>query len=411
MPPASSGRQAHRQVPPKGGLVGASRRSCIVALSLVGVGSACAIDLPISERIASVRPLAMRVEAIDFVPDPDRPPRSEALPVESIRAIPFIVDDQGPLTPERIEAELEPIWLACPMQPIQGLFACLSGQLPLALDEIEDCPPVDFSALDPSLGTELPAMPAPCRIPVGVGASTPAEPSMQVPLDFNFFLGGDLELTMIGHRTDGVSTERCAEALLGEQPVPFECLVAVQRASIGPDAEILRLAADAGLPIDQLGSLPPDDQIPEADRNTQVTGFRVVVSDEPVGRDDLLRVLEEQGTEVAAGDTLMARAGQTLVIETTSPEDDLQTYLISAEDGMYEERQENYRGDWYRTWGTLLSNDSDDPVSYNTWQMIPGEQDDIESDLPPDGRATLYFVQRDDRQGVSWFWFHVMVTP
>lgn len=384
----------------------------VLALALACLGSACAGDLPISERIANVRPLAMRVEASGaFAPEPsDLPPRSEALPIDTIRAIPFIVDDQGPLTPERIEAELEPVWLACPMQPIQGLFACLSAQLPLQLSEIEDCPPVDFSALDPSSG-ELPAMPAPCRIPVGVGASAPAQPSMQVPIDFNFFLGGDLELTMIAHRTDDVSTERCAEALLSEQPVPFECLVVVQRASIGPDAEILRLAADAGLPLDQLGTIPPDDQIPDADRNTRITGFRVVVSDEEVRRDDLLRVLEEEGTEVAAGDTLTVKAGQTLVIETTAPEEDLQTFLIPAEDGMFEERQESYVGDWYRSWGTLLSNDSDDPVSYNTWQMIPGEQDDIESDLPPDGRATLFYVLRDDRQGVSWFWFHVQVGP
>jgi hypothetical protein len=304
------------------------------------------------------------------------------------------------------------VWLACPLQPVQGIFACLSAQLPLVLEEIEDCPPVDFSALDPSSG-QLPAMPAPCRIPTGVGASTPASPVMQVPLDFNFFLGGDLELTMIAHRPDEGSTEACAEALLGEAPLPSACLVAVQRASIGPDAEILRLAAEAGVPgLDQLGPQPSEEQIPDADRNTRIETFRVVVTDEDVRRDDLVRVFEAGPViDVARGDTLEVAAGKTLVIETTAPESDLQTFLISAGGGTFEERTEVYVGDWYRTWGTLLGNDSDDPRSFNTWRMIPGEQDDIESDLPPEGRATLYYVLRDDRQGVDWFWFHVQVTP
>lgn len=388
-----------------------SAAPALAALVLASLPSACAMDLPIAERIAGVRPLAMRIEAVDPFAAPEEAVRAEVLPVEVLRAIPLVVDEQGPLTPERIEAELEPVWLACPMQPVQGLFACLSGQLPLVLDEIEECPPVDFSALDPSSG-QLPAMPAPCRVPIDGVLSTPAQPSMQVPLDFNFFLGGDLELTMIGHRSEAVSTERCAQALLQEEPVPSDCLVAVQRAAIGPDAEILRLAGEAGLPgLDQLGAIPPEDQIPDADRNPRITGLRVVVSDDEVRRDDLLSVLEAEGVEVAAGDTLTVKAGQTLVIETTAPEEDLQTYLILADDGVFEERQESYVGDWYRTWGTLLSNDSDDPVSYNTWRMVPGEQDDIESDLPPDGRATLYYVLRDDRQGVTWSWFHVMVEP
>lgn len=383
-------------------------RSLLTALALPLGLSACAMDLPISERIAGIRPLALRVEVIDPLASPDDAVRTEALPIESIRVLPFIVDEQDPLTPERIEGELEPVWLACPLQPAQGIFACLAGKLPLTLDAIEECPPVDFSALDPSSG-ELPAMPAPCRITGG----TPAEPSMQVPIDFNFFLGGDLELTMIGHLPDEGSTERCAQALLGEEPLPAECLVAVQRASIGPDGEILRLAAQAGLDgLDQLGPLPADDEIPDADRNPRIEGFRVVITDAAVGRSNIEQVIADgPAVEVAKGETLTIQAGQTLAIETTAPQDDLQTYFISAGGGALEPREEFYAGDWYRTWGTMLGNSSDDPVSVNAWQMVPGEQDDLMSDLPPDGRATMYYVLRDDRQGVDWFWFHVQVAP
>lgn len=392
-------------------------RSSVLAVSLlVPALAACAMDLPIGERIINERPLAMRVEAVDPLADPAAPVRAEVLPVETLRVVPFIVDAEGPLPPERIEAELEPIWLACPLQPVQGIFACLTAQLPLELDEVEECPPVDFSALDPSSG-ELPVMPAPCRIPTGDGSggglSTPAAPSLQVPLDFNFFLGGDLELTMIAHRPDEGDTERCAQALLGEEPLPGECLVAVQRASIGPDAAILRLAADAGFEgLDQLGPVPSEDQVPDPDRNTRIATFRVVVTDEPVNRKNFESVFEEgEAIDVARGDTLEVRAGQTLVIETTAPEEELQKYFISAGDGVFEEKTEFYVGDWYRTWGTLLGNDSDDPRSLNVWRMIPGEQDDIESPVPPEGLATLYYVLRDDRQGVDWFWFHVQVTP
>jgi hypothetical protein len=84
----------------------AAARTLLTVLALTLAG--CASDLPISERIAGVRPLAIRVEVQDPLATPDAAVRSEALPVESIRVIPFIVDELAPLSPERITAELEP---------------------------------------------------------------------------------------------------------------------------------------------------------------------------------------------------------------------------------------------------------------------------------------------------------------
>jgi hypothetical protein len=441
-----------------------------LALSL----GACASDLPISERIAGVRPLAMRVEARGvLIPEPaDAAVRTEALPLlDQIEMIPFLVDEEGPLVPERIETELEPMWLACPMQPIQGLFGCLTNQLPLALDAIEDCPPVDLAAFDPT-ATEPPQIPAPCRIT----GDTPAQPSMQVPLDFNFLLGGDLELTMIAHLPGVGDTGTCADDLLQQRPLSGDCLYVTQRASIASTAALAQAAEGFGvsgfeLPgLDLLGEQP--DPIPDADRNTRIEGFRVVVTDNRVTRDDFEDLFaSDEPIEVARGDTLTVKAGQTLAIATTAPDLDRQFFPIPASPDLSDGpdpgkdkpccvrwrelngldpdpnpdadtyadcpttatdpaepgeddyvihldfgesfgcRVEVYEGDWYRTWGTLLSNDSDDPVSYNTWRMVPGQQDDIESDIPPDGRATLYYVLRDDRQGVEWFWFHVQVEP
>ena len=86
--------------------------------------------------------------------------------------------------------------------------------------------------------------------------------------------------------------------------------------------------------------------------------------------------------------TITIVAGQTLVIETIAPEEDLQTFLVPSDDS-FEERDEQYAGAWYRTWGTLLSPASDNRRSLNSWAMVPGEQDDSTSTVPPDdGRAT-----------------------
>ena len=362
---------------------------------------ACALDLPISERIVNERPLAMRIEVLPAAQD-GAPVQTEAMLLDTIRAVPLVVDIEGVLDADRIATEMEPVWLACPLQPLEGVFGCLGGQLPLELGDIEVCPEIDpFELL---MSGEPPELPVPCQ----VQTDTPGAPQMQVPFDFNFFLGGDLELTMIAHRPGAASTERCAELLLGEEPFGTDCITLVQRVGIGPDSELFGLAELAGLEdVEQFGAVPPEQ---DPDTHPRIDGLRVVVVDGEVTRDELQSSFEQgDPIQVARGDTVTAAVGQTIVIEATTPEDDLQTYFIPSNNDAFEEREEFLSGDWYRTWGTMLSNDSDDLVSYNTWAMVPGEQDDIESDLPPDGLATLFYVLRDDRQGVDWWWFHVQV--
>ena len=46
--------------------------------------------------------------------------------------------------------------------------------------------------------------------------ATPARPEVQVPIDPNLVIGGDLELTMIGHVPGEGDTSRCVDALFGE---------------------------------------------------------------------------------------------------------------------------------------------------------------------------------------------------
>lgn len=370
----------------------------LLALALAVTGAVgCAMDLPLSERIASTRPLAMRVEVLDPAADPDAAVRNEALPLEMIQVVPLLVDPEGIIDEARIETQIEPVWIACPLQPIEGVFGCLSNRLPLALDEIAACPTIDFATLDLSSGT-FPRVPVPCRIEGG----TPARPQLQVPIHQNLLIGGDLEITMIGHVPGENSTEACAESVLGQAgELPQSCIVSSHRAAVGPDSAILALARMFG--IEGLGEVdiaPPQPQ--DADTHPRIQTFTVAITED----EEVLQTLE-----VARGDTLVVAPGQALQIVTTTEEVDLQTYYIAQDNEQFEQTEEFLDGRWFRTWGDLLSPSSDDPMSMNTWTMVPGEQDERDAELPPDGRATLYYVLRDSRQGVDWWWFSVDVRP
>jgi hypothetical protein len=364
---------------------------------LIG-GSGCGDALPLRERIASTRPLALRVEVIDPSADPEAPVRAEALPTERVRLVPFIVDEHGPLDVEVLERDVEPVWLACPLRPVEGLFACLSAAIPSSPDEILECPEPTL----PSSETidELPDFPAPCRITGG----TPARPELIVPLDPSFLIGGDLEVTMIGHVPGAGSTRACLEQLLeGSDAFSEDCIFVTQRVPVGPEALLGRLAVDLGLVSpEQIGPIP--ETIPEPDAHPRIIAFSVVAHDAAgveLGRFDVSR-----------GDVLELPAGARLEIETEAPASDLQTYLVPRDRETFVEREEVYRGQWFRTWGTLLSPSSNDPVSFNEWTLEPGPQDEPDGSAagPDSGRATLYYVLRDSRQGVDWWWFHVDVT-
>lgn len=367
------------------------RRSATVAgVSLglgLGVGAACGPELPLSERIANTRPLAVRMEVQDPAADPADAIRAEALPFETVELIPWFVDPKGPVDDV---ADLDPIWVACVLAPGEPLTSCLRTLQPLTLDEIEDCPTPDLGDLeDPE---NVPETPRPCRITGG----TPGHPQLVVPLDFNFLLGGDIEITMLGSAGSDVTTSECAERFLGEaDSIPQDCRIVAQRLPIGPDAALLQLASELGIDLgDALGPVP--DQIPDADRNPRILTFDVDV------RDASGNLIES--VETSPGDTLDVPYGSVLDIRTEASENDLQTYLIPEDSATWVEVQEAYDGAWFRTWGDLLSSSSNDPQSFNSWAMVPGAQDD---ERPDDDRAVLYYVLRDGRAGVDWWWISV----
>jgi hypothetical protein len=222
-----------------------------------------------------------------------------------------------------------------------------------------------------------------------------------VPLDPTYLLGGDIEVTMVGHRPDETSTAACLETVLGGGNPAEGCLYVTQRLAVGPDAALLELAKQFGLPD---SALPPGpDEVPDADRNPRITEIRVAAFD---GKAEDAASL---GTFVpATGEVIELPWGARLEIEAEASPDDLQTYLVVGDAGNFTERAEFFVGSWFVTWGGLLAPNSDDPLSQNTWTLEAADQD--ETDVPETGLATLIYVLRDDRQGVTWTHFQVRVT-
>ncbi|NVB39591.1 hypothetical protein G6O69_17245 [Pseudenhygromyxa sp. WMMC2535] len=371
-------------------------RAALAALPLaslvLGGASGCSIDLPDPRLIISHRVLAIRTAVTTpLVPEDAEladQPKAQALPFETVTLEPFIVDESGAVDPD----ELDIVWIACELSISQSLFACIQDAMPLTLDALPACEAPSLADLQ-SLEDGLPELPSPCLI------AREGSPEYVAPLSANVLLSGAVELTMIAGVPEGTDTDTCARELLaGEYDLPDDCLYAVQRLEVGPIEQLLVLAESFGAAIPGFEAPDPED-VPEADRNPRITEVRV-------------GAINDQGQQignaqiVSAGDLVEVELGATLQVEVDSPEEDLQTYQVAVNNGeSYEDRQETYEGDWYVTWGELLAGTSDDPQSYNQWTLEPNDQD--EEDTPPEGRARMYYVVRDGRQGVNWFWFEI----
>ena len=364
-----------------------------VAGILLLTGSACAEPLPSAQLVIGPRILAVRTEVTTPLPfieeEPDAASRAQALPFEGVTITPFIVGTEGPYAPDTVS----PAWIACEMSPGQGLFGCIQDTFPIKLEDIPDCPEVDLFTFDLE---DPPESISPCLI------SREFAPEFTVPFSQNLFVGGDIELFMIAGTPGGTSTEDCAEPILdGDSQLPNDCLYAVQRLPLGPVEWMAALLEEFGIEIEGLEPVDAD-ELPDADRNPRITKIEST----------LFTATGEQGAtmEIADGDTVTVRLGDTVRITTTSPEGDLQSYLIEVNNGeSFEEEQENYYGAWYVTWGSLLTGFSDDPESFNEVTLVQGAQD--EDETPANDEGHIYYVVRDDRQGVAWWHLRLDLVP
>ncbi len=371
------------------------------ALSLGLVAGGCADPLPSSRRITSIRVLAMKTEVTQPLfpeTDPEAALRCQGLPFEKIRLTPFVVDTDGPIDAQT----LDPLYIACNLQASQGLFACLRNSLPTDLASIPECPEPSFGDLDPEAEAP-PEPPSPCVLAANPAADGTQE--LTIPFATALIAGGDVEVSMFGHMEGGPSTQECADILLsGDTDVPNDCVFAVQRVSVGPIEALLLLAASFGidLPPELVGDLPAPEDVPDGDRNVRIESFTAAIL-KPDGE------LVELG-DFARGDTITAAPGDVLQFYTQGREADLQVYPIPVNNGEdTEEKVETFDGNWFVSWGNLLSGTSNDPLSYNEWELVPRE-DQEEPERPEDDAATLYYVVRDGRQGVDWWWVRLALT-
>lgn len=384
------------------------RRLAAACLLSFGTALACAPELPTSQRIAGPRLLALRSEVTVPLLPADEPAdagaRCEALPFERVRITPFMVTPEGPL--DLAGDDFDPLWIACQLGPAKGLFTCLRDALPLELDELPECPVPSFTDFDPT-AMSLPDYPSPCRFPDD--GSDDGRLDFTAPFSTNLLLGGDLEITMVSRAPGSPDTRTCAEALLSKAAdLPDTCIYGVTRVSIGPIEKLLALAAGFGVTLPpELGQVPDPKDIPDGDRNPRIARVKVTVQDGESGD-------QVEYDDVPAGaPPIPVRRGDVIAIEATTPAGDLQTYPVAINPGIggtgTETQMERIDGSWFRTWGRLLSGGSDDREAYNEWTMERGRQD--EDDLPPGGRAHLFYVLRDSRLGVSWWWLEVEVSP
>lgn len=373
----------------------------LVGLSFgTGLLAACGGDLPVEERIATTRVLAVRSDVTAPLvadPKPDLGVRCQALPFEGVQLTPWIVTPTGPL--DLKGPDFDPVYIACNLGPGQGLFACLKSQLPTTLADIPECPVPSFTDLDP-MATSLPESPSPCVLPAD--GSDDGKQDFIVPFAQTLLIGGDIEVTMISQSPGSPSTAECAKALLADAvDLPNDCLYTVLRVPIGPIEQLLVLAKMFGVMLPpELGTPPDPADIPDGDRNPRIVDFSVTLVHDGVG--------SELGPQ-PRGAVIKAELGDTLVISTSTPADDLQEFLVPINGGAdgNDVQNEALDGAWFRTWGTLLSSSSDDIMSRNEWTLTIGQQD--EDEAPPDGRATLFYVLRDGRNGVDWWWISVEV--
>ncbi|HGG56412.1 MAG TPA: hypothetical protein ENK31_01305 [Nannocystis exedens] len=375
---------------------------CVVTALGLSIAAGCGDPLPSSQQITSTRVLAMKSEVVGPLfpeTDPDAAVRCQALPFETVRITPFIVDPAGPVDPLTIE----PLYIACNLNASQGLFACLKSAIPTDLASIPECPLPSFADLDPEAEAP-PEPPSPCILPAD--GSDDGLQDLTIPFATALIAGGDVEVTMFGHMEGGPTTRACADMLLsGDTELPNDCIFAVQRVSVGPIEALLLLASMFGveLPPELVGELPAPEDVPDSDRNPRIESFSASIL-RPDGS------LEELG-ELNPGDTITAALGDVIQFTTVAPEADLQTYPVQVNNGeSTEDKTEAYDAHWFVSWGELLSGTSDDPTSVNEWSLTP-RLDQEEPERPEGDVGTLFYVVRDGRQGVDWWWLRLVLSP
>ncbi|MEE9384594.1 MAG: hypothetical protein V3V08_14410 [Nannocystaceae bacterium] len=368
-----------------------TRLRSLPALATLSLACGGPLDPRDLQLLTGTRLLAVRVETEELVEeDLQLQPGAEALPLEHVTIVPAAVRPGGFITPDELEAEIAPIWIACIDAPDDDLSfetpACLDGYLPTRLADIPVC--VEHVA-PPQPDDEIPSRREACRI-----ATSP--PRYHVPLAEELSVNPRVELTVIASQT-GKNSGACADQLLGEQEIGDDCISARHHVRIGPFEALAGSSEDVA----------PDDV--SRNRHFRITGFRATVLDD----DD--EPTEEQ--EIPVGGRLTLSEGESAEIEPIVPDEDRQLFPSSDPAESKESEPEIFSASWFHTWdggalGLRLDEDEEEK------DMGPGLCDDEEEDLavhwtqdkdPKPGDDRLYVFVKDEKNGVAWASLDVVV--
>ncbi len=332
-------------------------------IGLIGSASAvaCTPDIGPSWRIQRQTDLAVRIEIESYGPfsepllDPLGRPYHEALPLDTVRATPFVVGPDGPIPTEDLAFH----WIACQ-----------AGDCSVAVSEADGGLPSCEGRTDADVA---------CLIDTGPTVALPLLP-FEVPEDNNVFsLLPDAGIISIGSHVDGPGPDECVRRFRDRTELT-DCFLMFRSIAFGPVLTLLQLAEAEGLDID-VGEVPdfflesPRNRVPAVERFTVLGSSRGPSSQ-----------------EVEMGSTVAVAPGDEIVIAYDPTPLDREPYQVIDEDGMMFDVEDRLSGQWWIT-ADAPEFDFVPSILQTRWTVGAAESE-----------AHLYFVVRDSSGAEGWGW-------
>lgn len=285
-------------------------------------------------------------------PDPPRP-FHEALPTDTLRLRPFVVDRDGPIEDEELSAR----WIAC---PTVGCLASIAE-----VDRLQPCSLENFERRSACLAGDTP------EILVTL-------PDFPPTLDETglFTLTAAPSIALLAARKVDGGAEACARRLGAREPLG-NCVMMLRDVEIGPLGELADAAEQAGIMVD-VGR--DSEALLDVPRNLAPFVERFVVSGSSVQDDG---EVDSRGTFAVAVDDEIEIAYR--------PSDlDYDGFEITLDDGEVLEFDETLTGRWWISRPAVAFASLDLRARWT----VSGEP----------GTTHVYFVVRDGRGSEAWGW-------
>jgi hypothetical protein len=285
---------------------------------------------------------------------PDAPrPYHEALPLDTVRFTPFVVDRGGPIALD----ELSVLWTVCPA------IACVD-----ALSEADRLPACGESR-DPSASCTL-----------------GGEPSIALELDpfpegiteaSLFTLATVPDIAFIASRAGDPGAEVCARRLRAREDLG-PCVMMLRDIELGSLQDLVDAAESVGIAI-------------------EVSESSEELLDVPRNHAPLVQTFEVRGSSrtsgdgnVASGTAVPVALGDDIEIEYKPTEDDYDNFTIEGDNGEQLMFDETLTGQWWLDRPAAEFT----PLDLQARWTVSGEP----------GPAYVYFVVRDGRGSEAWGW-------